>query len=89
MGERDIVWVIKVDKDHIFGEKSLLYIGDLDREKSYIWERGDKCCQRPYIWWKKNYFLLVSNDERAYLSEIKVERGYMDNLNWKGPYIWW
>ena len=30
---------------------------------------------------KKKYFLLVSNDERAYLSEIKVERGYMDNLN--------
>ena len=36
---------------------------------------------RDLIFDEKNYFLLVSNDERAYLSEIKVERGYMDNLN--------
>ena len=38
---------------------------------------------------KKNYFILVSNVERAYLGEIKVERGYIDNLHWKGPYICW
>ena len=86
MGEKDIVWVIEVDKDHIFGDKSLLYIGDLDREKSYIWERGDKCCQRPYIWWKKTTFYWWVMIRELIWARLRLRVGYIDNLHWKGSY---